>query len=90
MVLLKKVIFAAFLVSVSYAGKQEFDEIVDKMEADVLELAREIEATDYLKPLAERPLMLTMMADLHATSGPASAALVCGAHAPDLADQPGL
>ncbi len=32
-------------------------------------LRREIAATEYLKPLAERPLMLTMMADLHATGG---------------------
>ncbi len=32
-------------------------------------LGREIEASEYLKPLAERPLLLTMMADLHAASG---------------------
>ncbi len=33
------------------------------------ELRREIEATPYLGPLARRPLMLTMMADVHASSG---------------------
>ncbi len=32
-------------------------------------LGREIAAASYLQPLAERPLMLTMMADLHATGG---------------------
>ncbi len=32
-------------------------------------LIREIEASDYLKPLAERPLMLTLMTDLHAACG---------------------
>ncbi len=32
-------------------------------------LWREIRASAHLKPLAERPLLLTMMADLHATSG---------------------
>jgi formylglycine-generating enzyme required for sulfatase activity len=32
-------------------------------------LAKTIEATPYLQPLARRPLMLTMMADLHATAG---------------------
>ncbi len=32
-------------------------------------LWREVSATDYLKPLAERPLILTMMADLHASAG---------------------
>ena len=32
-------------------------------------LIREIEASPYLKPLAQRPLMLTMMTDLHASSG---------------------
>ena len=32
-------------------------------------LIRELEASHYLKPLAERPLMLTMMTDLHAACG---------------------
>jgi hypothetical protein len=32
-------------------------------------LVGEIERTDYLQPLAERPLMLSMMADLHWASG---------------------
>lgn len=32
-------------------------------------LWREIESTAYLRPLAELPLMLTMMADLHASTG---------------------
>ena len=32
-------------------------------------LLRELEAASYLAPISERPLMLTMMADLHASSG---------------------
>lgn len=33
------------------------------------DLCVQIEATSYLQPLAERPLLLAMMADLHASSG---------------------
>jgi hypothetical protein len=41
----------------------------DSADARIEDLAREIRSTPYLQPLAERPLMLTMMADLHASDG---------------------
>jgi len=41
----------------------------DSADARIEDLVREIRSTPYLQPLAERPLMLTMMADLHASAG---------------------
>jgi formylglycine-generating enzyme required for sulfatase activity len=41
----------------------------DSAAARIEDLVREIRSTPYLQSLAERPLMLTMMADLHASAG---------------------
>ena len=41
----------------------------EQAERRSVELWQEIRSTPYLMPLAERPLMLTMMADLHASAG---------------------
>ncbi|MCP3994881.1 MAG: NACHT domain-containing protein [bacterium] len=42
---------------------------LDQAQRRSRDLVREIESTEYLTPLAERPLMLTMMTDLHAAGG---------------------
>ncbi len=49
------------------AGRRQVGE--QQAERQARELVAEIEASPYLRPLAERPLMLTMMADLHAAGG---------------------
>ncbi len=49
------------------AGRGQCD--ADQAERRSADLWREIAAARYLRPLAERPLMLTMMTDLHASGG---------------------